>query len=128
MAKRILLVEDDQFQRQAEEALLRLRGFEVTIAVDGEDALRQLEKPERPDLIVLDLIMPKLTGFEVLKRVKANPETSSIPVIVLSNLSQESDRRQVLASGAVEYLVKANLTLQEVVERIQAVLKDGGRR
>lgn len=128
MAKRILLVEDDQFQRQAEEALLRLRGFEVAIAVDGEDALRQLEKPERPDLIVLDLIMPKVTGFEVLKRVKANPETSAIPVIVLSNLSQESDRRQVLESGAVEYLVKANLTLQEVVERIQAVLKDGGRR
>jgi two-component system phosphate regulon response regulator PhoB len=128
MAKRILLVEDDQFQRQAEEALLRLRGFEVTIAVDGEDALRQLEKPERPDLIVLDLIMPKLNGFEVLKRVKANPETSAIPVIVLSNLSQESDRRQVLGSGAVDYLVKANMTLKEVVERIEAILTNGGSR
>jgi two-component system, chemotaxis family, sensor kinase CheA len=127
MSKRILLVEDDQYQRQAEEALLRLRGFDVAIAVDGEEALKRLAKPERPDLIVLDLIMPKLSGFEVLRRVKGNPETSSIPVIVLSNLSQESDRREVLESGAAAYLVKANLTLQEVVERIEAVLKDGGR-
>jgi DNA-binding response OmpR family regulator len=127
MPKRILLVEDDQYQRQAEEALLRLRGFDVAIAVDGEEALKRLAKPERPDLIVLDLIMPKLSGFEVLRRVKGNPETSSIPVIVLSNLSQESDRREVLESGAAAYLVKANLTLQEVVERIEAVLKDGGR-
>ena len=127
MAKRILLVEDDQYQRKAEEALLRLRGYDVVIAVDGEEALERLTKPERPDLIVLDLIMPKLSGFEVLKRIKADPGTSAIPVIVLSNLSQESDRRQVLEAGAVEYLVKANMTLKEVVERIEAVLKDGGR-
>ena len=127
MAKRILLVEDDQYQRKAEEALLRLRGYDVVIAVDGEEALERLTKPERPDLIVLDLIMPKLSGFEVLKRIKAAPGTSAIPVIVLSNLSQESDRRQVLEAGAVEYLVKANMTLKEVVERIDAVLKNGGQ-
>lgn len=120
-------MEDDPYQRQAEEALLRHRGFDVTVAVDGEDAMRQLMKPERPDLIVLDLIMPKLSGFEVLRRVKENAETASIPVIVLSNLSQESDRRQVLESGAVEFLVKANLTLSEVVERIEAALKNEGR-
>jgi two-component system, OmpR family, phosphate regulon response regulator PhoB len=70
--------------------------------------------------------MPKLSGFEVLKRVKADPGTASIPVIVLSNLSQDSDRRQVLDSGAAEYLVKANMTLHEVIERIEAVLKKGG--
>jgi two-component system, OmpR family, phosphate regulon response regulator PhoB len=127
MPKRILLVEDDQYQRQAEEAVLRLRGFDVAIAVDGEDAMKRLAGPERPDVIVLDLIMPKLSGFEVLKRVKSDPETRAIPVIVLSNLSQESDRRQVLESGAAEYLVKANLTLQGVVERIEAVLTEGGR-
>jgi CheY-like chemotaxis protein len=126
MPKRILLVEDDQYQRKAEEALLRLRGYEVVVAVDGEEALAQLTKPERPDLIVLDLIMPKLSGFEVLKQIKADPGTSAIPVIVLSNLSQESDRRQVLDSGATEYLVKANMTLHEVIERIEAVLKKGG--
>jgi CheY-like chemotaxis protein len=126
MAKRILLVEDDQFQRKAEEALLRLRGHDVIVAVDGEAALERLAKAERPDLIVLDLIMPKLSGFEVLKRVKADPGTASIPVIVLSNLSQDSDRRQVLDSGAAEYLVKANMTLHEVIERIEAVLKKGG--
>jgi CheY-like chemotaxis protein len=127
MAKRILLVEDDPYQRKAEEALLRLRGYDVVIAVDGAEALERLTKPERPDLIVLDLIMPKLSGFEVLKRIKAAPGTSAIPVIVLSNLSQESDRRQVLDAGAVEYLVKANMTLKEVVERIEAVLKNGGQ-
>lgn len=125
MARRILLVEDDPYQRKAEEALLRLRGFDVAVAVDGQDALEWLTKSERPDLIVLDLIMPKLSGFEVLKRVKANPETASIPVIVLSNLSQESDRRQVLEAGAVQYLVKANMTLKEVVERIEAMLTAG---
>lgn len=92
-----------------------------------EEAMERLTKPERPDLIVLDLIMPKLSGFEVLKRIKADPGTSAIPVIVLSKLSQESDRRQVLEAGAVEYLVKANMTLKEVVERIEAVLKNGGR-
>ena len=127
MAKRILLVEDDPYQRKAEEALLRLRGYDVVIAVDGEEALERLTKPERPDLIVLDLIMPKLSGFEVLKRIKADSKSSAIPVIVLSNLSQESDRRQVLEGGAVEYLVKANMTLKEVVERIEAVLKNGSQ-
>jgi CheY-like chemotaxis protein len=122
MAKRILLVEDDEFQRLAETNVLRQKGFDVCVATNGEEALRLVAGPEKPDLIVLDLIMPKLSGFEVLRRLKHDEATAGIPVIVLTNLSQESDRRQVFEFGALDYLVKANLTLEKLVQRIEAAV------
>jgi CheY-like chemotaxis protein len=123
-AKRILLVDDDRFLRKAAEATLRRHGFAVSTAVDGEDALRQVGR-EIPDLILLDLIMPKLQGFEVLRLLKQDPDTQQIPVIVLSNLGQESDVRQALEGGAVAYFIKSNLSLQELVSRVQENLKGG---
>ena len=83
MAKRILLVEDDRFLRRAHEVGLRKHGFTVLTAIDGEDGLRQA-RAERPDLVLLDLVMPKLQGFEVLRMLKAEPETAAIPASVLS--------------------------------------------
>ena len=121
-AKRILLVEDDRFQRKAVEAALRERGFAVRTAVDGEEALRVLAEAGCPDLVLLDLIMPKVSGFEVLRRLKQDPATARVPVIVLSNLGQKGDVERASEGGAMAYLVKAKVTLRELVERVVAAL------
>lgn len=122
--RRILLAEDDRFLRKAAEATLKRHGFTVVTATDGEEALR-LAQAEIPDLILLDLIMPKIQGFEVLRTLKANPTTSSIPVIIVSNLGQTHDVQQALEAGAAAYLVKANLSLQDLVKQVEAALKGG---
>lgn len=119
--KRILLVEDDRFLRRACEASLRQRGFTVILAIDGEEGLR-LARTEAPDLILLDLLMPKLPGIEVLKALKADPATEAIPILILSNSSREQDVGEVMKLGAVDYWVKANLSLKELGERIVRLL------
>ena len=119
--RRILLAEDDRFLRRAAEAALKRAGFTVLAAADGEEALR-MARAEKPDLVLLDLIMPKLQGFEVLKALKADPGTATIPVIVLSNLGQDGDVQRALEGGAVAYLVKANLSLDELVSRARETL------
>lgn len=119
--KRILLVEDDRFLRKAAAASLRAHGFDVAAAADGEEALR-LAHTESPVLILLDLIMPKLQGFEVLRRLKGEPGTADIPVIILSNLGQEQDVARAMDGGAVAYFVKANVSLQELVRRVEETL------
>jgi len=123
-ARRVLLAEDDRFLRRAAEARLRRHGLEVLTAVDGEEALR-IARAERLDLVLLDVVMPKLEGFEVLKLLKEDEATASIPVIVLSNLGQERDVAQAKALGAVAFLVKAHLSLQDLVDRVEAVLTTG---
>jgi DNA-binding response OmpR family regulator len=120
-AKRILLAEDDRFLRRAAEARLRQQGFEVLTATDGEEALR-VARAEHPDLVLLDVVMPQLQGFDVLKALKRDAVTSRIPVIVLSNLGQEHDVEQAIALGAEAYLVKAHLSLQDLVQKIDATL------
>jgi DNA-binding response OmpR family regulator len=120
-AKRILLAEDDRFLRRAAEARLRQQGFEVLTATDGEEALR-VARAERPDLVLLDVVMPRLQGFDVLKALKRDAVTARIPVIVLSNLGQERDVEQAIALGAEAYLVKAHLSLQDLVQKIDATL------
>ena len=123
-ARRVLLAEDDRFLRRAAETRLRQHGLEVLTAVDGEEALR-LARSEPLDLILLDVVMPKLEGFEVLRLLKEDPATARIPVIVLSNLGQERDVSQAMALGAVAFLVKAHLSLQDLVDRVDAVLGTG---
>jgi two-component system, OmpR family, phosphate regulon response regulator PhoB len=120
-AAKVLLVEDDRFLRKAADATLRQAGFRVVLAVDGEEALRQA-RAEIPDIILLDVIMPKVQGFEVLRELKADPTTKGIPVIVLSNLGQESDTARALQSGAAEYVVKASLSLQDLVKKVRDTL------
>jgi len=119
---RILLAEDDRFLRKAAEVMLRKRGHTVTVADDGEAALR-LAQDELPELILLDLIMPKIQGFEVLRTLKADPATCNIPVIVISNLSQDADRQTTLEAGAVAYLVKANLSLDDLAGAVERALQ-----
>jgi len=119
---RILLAEDDRFLRRAAEATLKRNGYTVISAVDGEETLR-LARAELPDLILLDLIMPKMQGFEVLRQLKQDPATRDIPVVVLSNLSQDSDTKQAEELGAAGYLVKANLSLDELSKRVDELVK-----
>ena len=123
-ARRVLLAEDDRFLRRAAEARLRRHGLEVLTAADGEEALR-LASAEPLDLILLDVVMPKLQGFEVLKALKQDEATAHIPVIVLSNLGQERDVAQAKALGALAFLVKAHLSLQDLVDRVDAALATG---
>jgi DNA-binding response OmpR family regulator len=114
---RILLAEDDRFLRKAAEAALRREGFDVLTAADGAEALA-VARAEHPDLVLLDLVMPKVHGFEVLAGLKGDPETQSIPVVILSNLGQDRDVQRAMDGGALAYLVKANLSLQELVRRV----------
>jgi len=123
--RKILLAEDDRFLRRAADATLRHHGFTVLLAVDGEEALK-IAQAEVPDLILLDLIMPKLQGFEVLRQLKGSPLTAAIPVIVLSNLGQEKDSKMAFEMGALDYWVKANVSLEELAKRVEAVFAAGG--
>ncbi|HZO43202.1 MAG TPA: response regulator [Methylomirabilota bacterium] len=122
--RRVLLAEDDRFLRRAAEASLRRHGLEVLTAADGEEALR-IARAEPLDLILLDVMMPKLDGFEVLSALKQDDATAHIPVLVLSNLGQERDVAQAKALGALAFLVKANLSLQDLVDRVDAALATG---
>jgi DNA-binding response OmpR family regulator len=115
---RILLAEDDRFLRKAAETMLRRNGFTVTPAADGEEALR-LAQEAPPDLMLLDLIMPKMQGFDVLAALKASPATAGIPVIVLSNLGQDSDVQLARERGAHDYIIKSNIALEALVDRVR---------
>jgi CheY-like chemotaxis protein len=117
--RRILLVEDDRFLRRACETSLRQRGFSV--AVDGEDALDKVREVP-PDLILLDLLMPRMTGIEVLRTLRAQEPTRGIPVLILSNSSREQDAEEIRTLGISDYLVKANLSLQELGDRVTRLL------
>ncbi len=119
--KRILLVEDDRVLRRACEAGLKQRGFAVTTAVDGEEALRQA-RAEPWDLILLDMLMPKLSGLEVLKAIRGDPATRALRVVVISNSSREQDVQEVTRLGVEGYFVKSNLSLQELCDRVSRLL------
>ena len=120
---RILLAEDDRILRRAGEATLRKKGYTVIAAVDGEDALAKARE-HKPDLILLDVIMPKLQGFDVLASLKGDAETRDIPVIMLSNLAEESDVRKAIEGGARSYLVKSNMQLDELTAKVAEALRD----
>lgn len=120
-AARLLLIEDDRFLRKAAEVMLRKQGFEVHTAADGEAGI-EAAVALQPDIILCDLIMPKLQGFQVIEHLKQDDRTAAIPVIVMSNLGQESDVHRAMTAGAVAYVVKSNVALQELAEKIRAVL------
>ena len=118
---RVLIVEDDRFLRRAAAATLQRAGYAVATAADGEEALRAVRE-QAVDLVLLDLIMPKVQGFECLRALKADSATASIPVIVLSNLGQDLDREQTMQAGAAAYFVKANLSLDALSDAVGRVL------
>lgn len=119
--KKILLVEDDRFLRRACEASLTKQGFDVETAVDGEEGIARA-RAGHPDLILLDLLMPRLPGVEALRCLKTDPSTRDIPVLVLSNSSREEDIREVMALGALDYWIKANISLKDLGTRVARLL------
>ena len=122
MAKTILIIEDDKFLRELIAQKLLKEGYEIFEAIDGEDGIKKI-KGEKPDLVLLDLILPGIDGFEVLSKMKEEPQISSIPVIILSNLGQREDVEKGLGLGAVDYLIKAHFTPGDIIEKIKKVLK-----
>jgi DNA-binding response OmpR family regulator len=120
MAK-ILIVEDDSALRDIYSTRFTAEGFNVVTASDGEMALTVAVK-EKPDLIVLDVMMPKISGFDVLDILRATPETKDCKIVMMTALSQESDIERGKALGVDEYLVKSQVTLTDAVERVKQVL------
>ena len=120
--KTILFIEDEPTLQKAVGRFLEKEGYDVKTALDGESGLDMIKKI-KPNLVLLDLILPKKDGFEVLTELKQDPETANIPVIVLTNLEGSDDVERALSLGATTYLVKANYNLNEVVQRIKETLK-----
>lgn len=119
---KILIIEDEACLSQMYSSKLKLNGFETIVCQDGESGLL-LSQKEKPDLILLDIILPKLDGFFVLKSLKEDLKIKDIPIVLLTNLSQKNDIEKGLKLGAIDYLVKAQLTPQEVIEKIKKILK-----
>ncbi|MCD6413073.1 MAG: response regulator [Elusimicrobia bacterium] len=122
MAKKVLVVEDDTETQKLIDFLLRRDGFEVVVAGDGEAGLRLAA--EKPDLVIVDLMLPKLNGLEVIGGIKDNPETQNIPILILSALGQESYVSKALKKGADEYIVKPFSTGYLVAE-VKRLLRIG---
>lgn len=120
--KKIVLAEDDKYISIAYKDGLIRAGFDIVTATDGEEAIKKI-KEEKPDLVLLDLIMPIKNGFDVLKAVSVDDTVKKIPIIVLSNLSQESEIKEAKDLGAIDYLVKANLSMKEVIDKVKFFLK-----
>lgn len=118
---KILLVEDDPLLVKMYSTKFSTDGFNVLTASDGEQGLKTA-LAEHPDFIILDVMMPKLSGIDMLTKLKQDPQGAQIPVLVLSNLSQEQEAKRALDLGAKEYLVKANFTPSEVVTKVRAYL------
>jgi len=122
MDKKILIIEDDHFLSSLMKARLEKEGFTTLQAFDGEEAFNLL-KQNRPDLIVMDLIMPKVSGFELLENISADPQISRVPVMVLSNLGQDSDIDKVKRLGATQYFVKVQTSIDDLVVKVKELLK-----
>jgi DNA-binding response OmpR family regulator len=119
--KKILLVEDDQMLREMYQTKFKSDGYEVETAANGADGL-SLTKSGLPDIVMLDIILPMLDGFAVLEKVKADETTKNIPVVLLTNLGTDEDRAKGEKLGAVDYLVKANMTPEQVSKTIKKYL------
>jgi DNA-binding response OmpR family regulator len=122
MAKKILFIEDEMRVQKALSSKLQAEGYEVISALDGESGLKMAGE-KKPDLILLDLILPKKDGFKVLEALKADPGLSAVPVIILSNLESSHDVERALSLGVRGYLAKANYSLDEVSRRVKEVLE-----
>lgn len=121
MAIKILVVEDDKFLRELITQKLSREGYDVYEGVDGEDGVKKA-KESKPDIILLDLILPGIDGFEVLAKIKEDSDLVNVPVVILSNLGQRDDVERGLKLGAVDFLIKAHFTPGEIIEKVQKIL------
>ena len=121
MSKKIALIEDDTMLQEMYQTKLKNENYEVVAAENGNDGYKLIES-EMPDLVLLDIMMPQLDGFSVLEMLKANEKTKNIKVVMLTNLGTDEDRKKGEAMGAVDYLVKANMTPEQVTEVVRKLL------
>lgn len=119
---KILLIEDDAFLAGIYASKFEQSGFETFLAMDGEAGLKIAEK-ETPDIILLDILLPKMSGFEVLEKLKKQVKTKDIPVLPLTNLGQREDVEKGLELGAVDYMIKAHFLPSETIEKVKKVLE-----
>jgi DNA-binding response OmpR family regulator len=122
MGKNILIIEDDEFLRGLISKKLASEGFAVISAIDGEKGIEKA-RDQNPDLILLDLLLPNVDGYEVLQKMKENPATSHIPIIVVSNLGQSEDIDKAMKLGATDFLIKAQYTAEEIVNKVKVAIK-----
>lgn len=120
-AKKILIAEDDGFISEVYSTKLSLEGFDICIAMDGKEAWEKI-KTEKPDCILLDIMMPKLDGLEILEKIKANSELKKLPVVILTNVGEKEAIDRAMSLGAVDYLIKSSHTPGEVVTKIKSLL------
>ena len=123
--KKIILVEDDKFLSEMYVVKLTESGFEVDVAADGEEGLNKI-KEQKPDLVLLDIVLPKMDGFEVLRNIKNEPGLKNVSVIALTNLGQKEEVEKGLKLGADDYIIKAHFTPTEVVAKARKVLEKKG--
>jgi len=121
MVRKILLIEDDQFIRDLYERQFKLAGFEVDSAADGEIGL-QKANINTYSMILLDLLLPKINGLDLLKTLKQNSQTKNIPVVILSNLANDTHLETGMRLGALAYIIKSQSTPRQVIEQIQSLL------
>lgn len=122
MTKKILVAEDDKFYSAIYKKYLALDGVEIFFANDGEAALA-LAKEKKPDLILLDLIMPKMDGFDVLENLKKDGELKNIKVVIMSNLGQEEDKKKAMSLGAADYVVKSDISFDQITHVVEKYLR-----
>lgn len=122
MAAKVLIIEDDKFIASLITQKLKEAGFDIELALDAEEGLKKIEA-RIPDILLLDLILPGIDGFEVLKKLKKDERTKHMPIIILSNLGGRDDVDKGIIMGADAYLIKSNIMPQDVIKKIQEVLK-----
>jgi len=120
--KKVLIIEDDSFLQGLEVSKLKKDNYEIMTASTGEEGMDKINEPGI-DLILLDLILPKFDGFEILKKVRETESLKNVPVIVFSNLSEDKDIKKAEELGATDFMVKSNFTLDELVDHINKILK-----
>ena len=120
MAK-ILIIEDDPLMLRMYQKIFKFEGYEVTVASNGEEGIDQTRK-EKPTLILLDIMMPKMNGLEVLDKLKNDPVTKKIPIVMLTNLAGSNDAEKALTLGAVKYIVKSEFDPKQVTNMVKEIL------
>jgi PleD family two-component response regulator len=119
--KKVLVVEDDQFLANAYKLKLSNSDFDVKVASDGKEALSIMEE-FLPDVVLLDLIMPNMDGFETLQVMKASDKLKSVPVIVASNLGQKEDFDKATALGASDFIIKSNVSIEDIITKVNKLI------
>lgn len=118
---KILIVEDDPLMMRIYARVFDIEGYAVATAVDGEEGFLQVHK-DIPALILLDVMMPKMNGLQLLEKLKADPTTQKVPVIMLTNLAGQADAETAIAKGAIKYIIKSEYEPKQIVDMVKALL------